>query len=459
MLNLFGSSGRRFCDGLSRRSFLKIGTLAFGGAAGAGGLTLADIARAEQLSGAAAGATGRRTQKSVILIYLSGGLAHQDSFDLKPDAPDEVRGEFKPIDTNVPGVQIGELLPKLAAMADKLAILRSVVGQRDEHTSFQNLTGFAMNEAVRDQKPNFGCVVDRLQGPTSRVIPAYVDLFPTMQHKPYNSAGSGFLGPRYSPTKADGEDLASMKLRFVSPDEFRGRRGLLAGLDQFRRQVDTVGDTLDIGKRDAAYQSAFEVLTGSALVDAMNVELEDPRVRERYGKGSAKHQGDGAPLWNEQLLMARRLVEAGVRVVTVGFGFWDTHGQNFKSLRKNLPPFDTAIAALIQDLYDRGLDRDVTVCVWGEFGRTPKINKDAGRDHWAPVNGCLLAGGGMRVGQVIGSTDKTAAYAVKRPIHYQDILATLYNRLEIDPHTTVRDSAERPQPILPSTARVIRELI
>jgi hypothetical protein len=451
MLNLFATSRRR-PDGISRRRFLQVGTLSFGGA-GAAGLTLADIVRAERQS-------GRRTQKSVILIYLSGGLAHQDSFDLKPDAPDEVRGEFKPIDTRVPGVQIGELLPKLAAIADKLAIVRSLVGQRDEHTSFQNLTGFPMNEALRDQKPNFGCVVNRLQGPTSRVVPAYVDLFPIMQHKPYNSAGSGFLGPQYSPTKADGEDLASMKLRFISPDEFRDRRSLLAGLDQFRRSVDSAaGDTADLARRDAAYQSAFEVLTGSALVNALNVDLEDPRVRERYGKGSPKHQGDGAPLWNEQLLMARRLVEAGVRVVTVGFGFWDTHGQNFKHLRKNLPPFDTAIAALVDDLYERGLDRDVTVCVWGEFGRTPKINKDAGRDHWAPVNGCLLAGGGLNVGQVIGGTDKIAAYAAKRPIHYQDVLATLYDRLGIDPHTTVRDTAERPLPILPSTARVIKDLV
>lgn len=441
MLGLLGDS-RRYCDGLSRRSFLQIGTLT------AGGLTLADVLRAEQT-------TRRRTQKSVILVYLSGGLAHQDSFDLKPDAPEEVRGEFKPIDTKLPGVQICELLPKLAGMMDKLAVLRSVVGQRDEHTSFQNLTGFPMNEAQRDRKPNFGCVVNRIQGPTSRVVPPYVDLFPTMQHRPYNSAGSGYLGPRYSPTKADGEDLAGMKLRFVSSAEFQNRRTLLDGLDRFRREA----ESLDVAKMENAYQSAFEVLTSSALVDAMNIELESASVRERYGRGSPKHQGDGAPLWNEQLLMARRLVEAGVRVVTVGFGFWDTHGQNFSYLKKNLPPFDTAISALVEDIYQRGLDEDVTVCVWGEFGRTPKINKNAGRDHWAPVNGCLLSGGGLQVGQVIGSTDKIAGYAAQRPIHYQDILATLYNRLGIDPHTMVRDTEDRPLPILPATARVVRELI
>ncbi|MBL8825915.1 MAG: DUF1501 domain-containing protein [Planctomycetaceae bacterium] len=446
MLTFLGSP-HRYCDGLSRRSFLQVGSAAVGGL-GLGGLSLPAILRAEQQAKS-------RTHKSIILIYLSGGLAHQDSFDLKPDAPAEIRGEFNPIDTKLPGVQVCELLPKLAGMMDRLAVLRSVVGQRDEHTSFQNLTGFPMNEALRDQKPNFGCVVNRLQGATSRVVPPYVDLFPTMQHKPYNSAGAGFLGPQYSPVKADGEDLASMKLRFISPEQFRSRRELLANLDEFRRQA----DSLEVAKLDTAYASAFEVLTSSRLVEAMDINREDAKVRARYGEGSSKHQGDGAPLWNEQLLMARRLVEAGVRVVTVGFGFWDTHGKNFTHLKKNLPPFDTAIAALVTDLYERGLDRDVTVCVWGEFGRTPKINKDAGRDHWAPVNGCLLAGGGMKVGQVIGSTDKTAGYAVGHPIHYQDILATLYRNVGIDPHTTVRDFAERPLPILPSTAQTIRELI
>lgn len=446
MLTLTGSR-HRYCDGLSRRSFLQIGSLAVGGL-GAGGLSLPQILQAEQRA-------KRPSHKSIILIYLSGGLAHQDSFDLKMDAPDEIRGEFKPIATKLPEVQICEHLPKLAGMMDRLAVLRSVVGQRDEHTSFQNLTGYPMNEALRDQKPNFGCVVGRLQGATSRVVPPYIDLFPTMQHKPYNSAGAGFLGPQHSPIKADGEDLASMKLRFVTPAEFKSRRELLANLDEFRRRV----DTLEVAQLDNAYQSAFEVLTSSRLVEALDISREEARVRESYGQGSAKHQGDGAPLWNEQLLMARRLVETGVRVVTVGFGFWDTHGNNFSHLKKNLPQFDTAIAALVNDLYDRGLERDVTVCVWGEFGRTPKINKQAGRDHWAPVNSCLLAGGGMNVGQVIGSTDKTGGYAVSRPIHYQDILATLYHNIGVDPHTTVRDMAERPLPIMPSTAQVIRDLV
>jgi uncharacterized protein (DUF1501 family) len=181
-------------------------------------------------------------------------------------------------------------------------------------------------------------------------------------------------------------------------------------------------------------------------------------VRERYGKGSPKHLGDGAPQWNDQLLMARRLVEAGARVVTVAYGFWDTHGGNFRYLRQHLPLFDQGISALVEDLYARGLDREVTLVVWGEFGRTPKINKDAGRDHWSRVNGALLSGGGMRTGQVIGSTTPDAGEARGTPIHYQDVLATVYQNLGIDPHSMVADVSGRPAPILPSTANPIRGL-
>ena len=182
-------------------------------------------------------------------------------------------------------------------------------------------------------------------------------------------------------------------------------------------------------------------------------------MRERYGKGSPKHLGDGAPLWNEQLLQARRLVEAGVRVVTVAYGFWDTHGSHFAHMKKHLPTFDQGISALIEDVYQRGLGDDVTVVVCDEFGRTPKINKNAGRDHWAPVNCAWLAGGGMKVGQVIGSTDKTGAYAADRPVDFRDILATIYRNLGIDQSELIRDQTERPVPILPSDVRPIRELI
>ena len=443
MLTL-SSPQQRFCDGVSRRSFLQIGSLAVGG------LTLTDLLRAEQSSGQ------KRSHKATILVYLSGGISHQDTVDLKPDAPAEIRGEFNPIETCVPGIFISEKLPLLAKCMDKYAILRSIVGQRDEHTSFQNLTGRPMNEAQREGVPNFGSIVSALQGATDPVTPPFIDMFPTMQHRPYNSQGSGYLGPRHSQVKADGEDLASMKLRFVSPDQFSNRRELLRQFDDLRRSA---ADASSQRGMDEVYGRAFDVLTSSRLVDALDISKEDQAVRDRYGKGSPKHQGDGAPLWNEQLLQARRLVEAGVRVVTVAYGFWDTHGQNFKHLNTNLPTFDQGISALIEDLSARGLDQDVTVVVWDEFGRTPKINKDAGRDHWAPVNKAWLAGGGMRVGQVIGSTDKTGGYAADRPIHYQDILATIYHNLGIDPHQFVRDINERPVAIPPESARPIKELV
>ncbi|MEZ6032456.1 MAG: DUF1501 domain-containing protein [Planctomycetaceae bacterium] len=445
MWNFFGRS-HHYCDGVSRRSFMQVGGL------GIGGLSLADL-MAEEAAREAGAATHRH--KSVIMVYLSGGMPHQDTFDLKPDAPSEIRGEFKPIATTVPGIEYCELLPKLAGVADRCSIVRSIVGQRDEHSSFQNLTGFPMSEVQRDGIPNFGSIVARVQGATNEVTPPFVDLFPTMQHRPYNSTGAGYLGSAYNQVRADGEDLASMRLRYIESSAFASRRSLLDQLDSFRRQADT--DSID--NMNESYRRAFDVLTSSRLVDAMNVEHEEKRVLERYGRGSARHLGDGAPTWNDQLLIARRLVEAGVRVVTVAYGFWDTHGNNFAHLKQHLPTFDTGISALIEDIHARGLDNDVSVVVWGEFGRTPKINAQAGRDHWAPVQSALFAGGGMQAGQVIGATDKTGAYAAERPIHYRDVLATVYHNLGIDSTQYIRDASERPVRILPEDNHPIRELV
>lgn len=441
MLNLLGGR-KRLCDGISRRSFLSVGSLAISG------LSLADLLRAESTSPA-------RSTKSVIMVYLSGGMAHQDTFDLKPEAPAEIRGEFQPIESNVPGVRICELLPKIAASLDRFAVLRAVVGQRDEHSSYQNLTGYTMDASRRQGRPNFGSVISRVRGPTDPLIPAFVDLFPRMQHRPYNSPGPGLLGASSAAVTADGEDLANMKPRNIPLEHVRDRQALLAELDDIRREF----DASDVAAMDVAYRRAFEVLASSKLVEALDLEKEDPKVRDRYGRGSSTHQGDGAPLWNDQLLMARRLIEAGVRCVTVAYGFWDTHGANFSYLRGNLPIFDTGISALVNDLRERGLDQDTTVVVWGEFGRTPKINADAGRDHWAAVNSALIAGGGTRTGQVLGVTDKLGGYAVDRPIHYRDVLATIYHNLGIDPHAFVRDNTDRPVSILPEDAVPIRELV
>ena len=441
-MRLFAGSGHRFCDQVSRRSFLQIGSLAVGG------LSLPQLLQADQKQGKG------NSHKAVIMVYLSGGLSHQDSFDLKPAAPAEIRGEFSPIPSSVPGFDVCELLPKLAGVMDRCAVIRSVVGQRDEHSSFQSLTGYTMGETQQNRYPNFGSVVAKVQGPTNPIVPPFVDLFPTMQHRPYNSTGAGYLGSPYQQMRADGEDLASMKLRYIESVQFANRQKLLEGLDAFRHAADRSG----MNDLDQSYRRAFEVLTSSKLLEAIDVEKEDPRVRARYALGSSKHQGDGAPLWNDQLLIARRLIESGVRVVTVAYGFWDTHGNNFGHLKNNLPVVDAGLSALGEDIHQRGLADDVSLIVWGEFGRTPKINKDAGRDHWAPVQAALLSGGGMQMGQVIGSTDKTGGYAESRPVHYRDVLATIYHNLGIDPHQFVRDINERPVQILPEDARPIREL-
>lgn len=440
MLTVLGPRAR-YCDGLSRRSFLKVGAL------GVGGLTLPQLMRAEA-------ASGKRSHKSVIMVYLSGGMAHQDTFDLKPNGPAELRGEFKPIPTNVTGVQFGEHVPKLARCADKLAVIRSLVGQRDEHSSWQSTTGTTMDAAKRENKPHFGSVVARMQGQTDVTVPAFVDLSPTMQHKPYNSPGPANLGRAAAPAKVDGDELAVMKDLAVTPDQLQDRKALLERIDAFRKAS---GQTNAV-PADTFHDRAFDVLTSSKLVEALDVTKEPERTRQRYGKGSPKHLGDGAPQWNDQLLMARRLVEAGCRVVTVAYGFWDTHGGNFRYLKDHLPLFDTGVSALVEDVYARGLENDVTVCVWGEFGRTPKINKDAGRDHWSRVNFALLSGGGMRTGQVIGSTDSAAGEAKDDPIPYASVLATVYKNLGIDPHAMVYDVSNRPNPILPGGIMPIDKL-
>jgi hypothetical protein len=343
----------------------------------------------------------------VIVVYLSGGLAHQDTFDLKPNAPSEVRGEFKPINTVVPGIQVGELLPRMARCMGKVALVRSIVGLADEHSSWQNMCGAGMSVSQREMRPHFGSVVARVQGPVDPLVPPFVDLFPTMQHKPYNSPHAGRLGRSAAAVKVDGDEVAVMKNLCVSADRLENRKGLLDTIDQLRRNAD--GTTR--GGMDTFHGKAFDVLTSSKLVEALDVTKEPVAVRDRYGRGSPKHLGDGAPMWNDQLLMARRLVEAGARVVTVA------------------------------------------------YGRTPKINKDAGRDHWARVNGALLAGGGMKVGQVIGSTDAIAATAKDDPIPYPNVLATVYHNLGIDPQGMVYDVSNRPNPILPSTTQVIGKLV
>jgi hypothetical protein len=442
MLSILGQPQTPFCDGQSRRHFLQIGTL------GLGGLTLPQILRAEDV--APQGAT-TLSHKAIIMIYLAGGPSHQDMYDLKMDAPVEIRGEFKPIKTNVSGIEICEYLPRLAAMMDKLAIIRSLCGAVDQHTACMCVSGWPMSasEVRQSGHPALGSVLSKLQGPVDRAVPPFVGFAPNSGIGG-NGGEPGFLGAGHAPFRpVVGNGLADMKLKGISLSQLADRRSLLTSFDRFRRDLDVRGM---VAGMDAFEQRAFDVLTSSKLVEALDLGKEDPRLRDRYGRGDPGHHPAYAPYYMDQFLMARRLVEVGVRCVTVAFGLWDTHSDNFSDkeghgMKYSLPRLDQGVSALVQDLHDRGLQNDVSVVVWGEFGRTPRIDQ-GGRHHWPHVSCALLAGGGMRMGQVIGSTNRLGEVPHDRPVHYQDVFATLYRQLGINVRTTIPDHSGRPQYLL-----------
>ena len=420
MLTLSGDA-IRLCDRLPRRQFLSIGSLAVGG------LALPELLRAEAATGV------RSSHKSVIMIYLTGGPPHQDMVDLKPQAPAEVRGEFRPIATNVSGIQISELMPRVASMMDKFAIIRTLVGAEDRHSSFQCVTGKLFRAQPQGGWPEMGSVLSKIRGPVDPSVPPAIDLSMKMAHEPYNLPGAGFLGAAHAPFKPSGEAMEDMVLQGISLDRLSDRASLLANLDRFRRRTDRQVATSSA--TDEFTERALGILTSSKLVEALDLSREDPRIRELYGKDDPEclpYSKLGYQAHMSKFLAARRLVEAGARFVTVAFADFDWHGSNFVNGRKVIPLLDQGLAALVSDLHQRGLDRDVSVIVWGEFGRTPKINATAGRDHWPRVTFALLAGGGMRTGQVIGETNRLAEEPVSRPVHYQDVIATLYHNLGID---------------------------
>jgi len=436
MLTIYGPK-TRFCDGVSRRSFLKIGSFAM---AGVGSLSLPDILQAQQKNG------HQHNHKAVINVFLGGGPPHQDMWDIKTDAPKEIRGEFDPIDTNVPGVQIGECFPNIAAMMDRFVAIRSVVGCSGGHDAYQCLSGWP-RRALQSVggRPSIGSALAKLKGPVDPGIPPSIGLAEKTRHAPWSEAGSpGFLGAAYKPFKPNAEGRADLTLNGISLDRLDNRKRLLHSLDRMKSDVDATGMMEGM---DAFQQAAFGVLTSSKLADALDLSKEDPAIRARYGTGKPfKYQYDGAPTVNEHLLLARRLVEAGARSITLTYGRWDSHGKNFDLVRDHGGKLDQCVAALVQDLEERGMLDDVTVVVWGEFGRTPKINKKAGRDHWPKVSCALLAGGGMETGQVIGATNRLGEYAKERPVHMQEIVATIYHNLGLDPMTmTLQDPTGRPQ--------------
>ena len=447
MLTLFGKKSHHsgFCDRLNRRSFLKIGALGVG----AYGLNLADVLRAD------ASSASPQRHKSVINIFLGGGPPHQDMWEIKTEAPKEIRGPFSPIATNVPGIQIGECFPKIAQVMDKSVVCRAVVGCENRHDSFMCTTGFPQRDLRSiGGRPSIGSVLHKLQGPVDRSVPPYVGMATDGVWK--NPGEPGFLGATYAPFIPKGEGLSDMKLNGITTDRLSDRKRLMTSIDQLRRDIDASGQLDGI---DSYQEQAFGVLTSSKLVEALNIENEDPKIREMYGDGKPfKYKYDGADTNNELILIARRLVEVGVRCVTLTFGRWDSHGDNEGLVRHHGTRIDQAVAALITDLENRGMLDDVTILVWGEFGRTPRINKNGGRDHWPQVSCAFMAGGGMKTGQAIGSTNRLGERALTRPVHVQEIFATLYRNLGIDTRTTtIQDPSGRPQYL--STMDPISELV
>ncbi len=368
MLSIHGPHRKALCDGISRRDFLRVGSLALGG------LSLPQLLNAEAQNGT------RRGFKSVIMIYLCGAPPHQDMWDLKMDAPAEIRGPYKPIRTSVPGIRISEHAPRLARMMDRLVPINSMYGSLSgDHDSYICYTGRPPRGIVQPPGgwPSLGTVVSKLQGQADPAIPGFVGLAPKAGHPPYGSPGlPGFVGPAHSAFRPNGAGMDDLKLNGISLERLEDRKALLEGFDDFRRDVDSSGI---ISSMDSFTQQAMNVLTSSRLLEALDLSREDPKTRERYGKGDPNNYGDGAPLNLEHFLLARRLVEAGARVVTLNFGRWDFHSDNYPQLLKHLPLFDQGMSALVQDLHDRGLDREVAVVAWGEFGRTPTVNKDGRR--------------------------------------------------------------------------------
>lgn len=445
--DVFASAGR-----LSRRDLMKLGGIGLG----AGVLSVSPPA--------AAIASLKTSHKAIINIWMNGGPPHQDLWDLKPDAPSEIRGEFQPIETSVPGIQIGEVFPMIARSMEKCAVIRSIVGAAGPHDAYQCMTGspgvFVPGAAVATSgRPSFGSVISRLKGPVDQSVPAYVMQGPNkipVSDGRINAFRAGDLGPAHDPLEPDREGLQNLTVTGISTDRRNDRQHLLQRLDNLRRGPDP-GGTMQA--MDRFNQTAVGMLNSSRLLEALDLSKEPGGIRQRYGSSRTCQSGNiTIDISNDYFLAARRLVEAGARCVTLNWGNWDYHGDNFQQVREIGGQFDRGFSALVEDLDQRGLSEDVLVIAWGEFGRTPRINKDAGRDHWPPVNCAILAGGGLRTGQAIGSTDRLGERVSNRPVHFQEVFATLYRQLGIDGSvTTLTDAAGRPRYLVEQPP--LRELI
>jgi hypothetical protein len=418
------------------------------------GLSLADVLRLQHMQAAEG-----KPKKDVncIFIFIIGGMAHQDMWDLKPDAPAEIRGDFQPIRTNVPGIQISEILPHIAGVTDKLAILRSMTHGEPDHTAGYHvmMTGqhpglggnFNRNVLNNNMHPSFGSIVARL-GRNSSTLPPYISV-PNF----LNSGGPSFLGPSYAPFVIEADPAApEFSVRdvvlpeAVTSDRSLRRQSALRAINNLEQQVEAVSRQEQ--SLDTFYQKAYQLMTSQAAKQAFEIDRESPATREAYGMTSL----------GQCCLLARRLVEAGCRFVSIENGHWDTHRKNTESLRDLLvPSLDQGLAALLNDLDQRGQLDSTLVVLTTEFGRTPRINTMAGRDHWPQAFSIVMAGGGLKRGLTIGATDKQAASVIDRPITPSDMAATLLTALGIDPDITLHTPLGRPVQ-LAGGGRTVHEL-
>ena len=459
MLSICGSNRNRFCDNLDRRSVLRIGSLGF-----TAGLSLADILRASNAK--------TDSTKSVIMVYLCGGPTQFETFDPKPNAPVEIRGSFQPTATKIPGIQYCELLPRLSAINDKFSIIRSLVGMENRHESFQCYSGRPGGRPQDGEPaggwPTFGSVISRELGAGSNGALPYVDASPQMGYQPYANRGihdnaskrswPGFTGMGHIPFAVEAEVKKDLILNGISLDRLGQRERLLKQVNNIRASAETSGI-------DSFQEKAFGILTSSNMARALDLENEPKKVRDWYGDPVTTDPSFGAPPQSSQhLLLARRLVEAGVRCVTVAFGAWDWHSNREGTIEylsnRYLPNFDRAISVLLTDLEQRGLSEQVQVIVWGEFGRTPRINAKGGRDHWERTQSVLIAGGNVQPGRTIGTTDKQGGVPIERPIHTQEVFATMYQHLGLDVNSIkIPDLNGRPRYLVDENRQPIKELI
>ncbi len=420
------------CTKTSRRDFLRVGALA--------GLSLPAILRAEsQAASKKDGSLSKHARaKSVVLVYLGGGLSHHDSFDPKPDAPDDIRGKYGPIDTTVPGLRVSERLPLMAQVMNKVALVRSGAHNNDHHETATNWVLSGRFGTPFGEYPAVGAVVAHETG-FAGTLPPYVAV-PRNPSFTWELGKSAFLGGRYESFKAGDPNQANYKVQDLTAADLDAKKAIRR--DTLLKAVDGLAKKVEGNDQIATYDEfharAREMVLSTEARNAFAIDRESEKLRDRYGRNTA----------GQSMLLARRLVESGVRFVTVNYGGWDHHSKIFESLDKKLPEFDRAVSALVEDMHVRGAFENTLLVVMGEFGRSPKVNKDTGRDHWGPAASLLFAGAGVKPGLVLGKTDKHGAYTTQRPVAPADVAYTILDSLGIDPRKQLTAPDGRPIEIL-----------